>query len=68
MPTIQLNTKLQYLAFIIPHEKCFQPHVKNMKKWLQPHAKKREKWLQPGSNDFNLYPFNSLLENKKPSN
>ena len=38
------------------------------KKWLQQHAKKRKKWLQPGSNDFNLYPFNSLLENKKPSN
>ena len=29
---------------------------------------KHEKWLQPGSNDFNVYPFNSLLENKKPSN
>ena len=38
------------------------------KKWLQPHAKKYEKWLQPGSNELKLYPFNSLLENKKPSN
>ena len=57
MPTIQLNTKLQYLAFIIPHEKCFQPHVKNMKKWLQ-----------PGINELKLYPFKALLENKKPSN
>ena len=36
--------------------------------WFQPHAKKHEKWLQPGSNDFNVYPFNSLLENKKTRN
>ncbi len=39
-----------------------------MKQWLQPQAKKHEKGLQPGRNDFNLYPFNTLLENKKPSN
>ena len=57
MPTIQLNTKLQYLAFIIPHEKYFQPH-----------AKKPEKWCQPGANELKLYPFKPLLENKKPSN
>ena len=57
MPTIQINTKLQYLAFIIPHEKV-----------MPTASKKREKWLQQGSNELNLYPFKALLENKKPSN
>ena len=68
MPTIQVNTQLQYIDFITLHKNTSNRTLKNMKKWLQPHAKNREKWLQLGSNDFNLYPFNALLENKKPSN
>ena len=68
MPTIQVNTQLQYINFITLHKKYFQPHVKNMKKSFQPQVKKHKKWCQPGANKVKLYPFNTLLENKKPSN
>lgn len=40
IPTIQVNTQLQYIDFIIPHEKYFQPHVKKYKKMVPTAIKK----------------------------
>ena len=40
MPTIQVNTQLQYIDFITLHKKYFQPHVKKYEKVVATARKK----------------------------